>query len=559
MEFLIQVLLLCCVTLEIYGTGQEDARPLLTTKYGQLLGKTVNVRGADRHVHAFMGVPFAKAPVGHLRFSDPQPPEPWSSIREASAIPPMCLQHQEGMEHLIKLFKIEFALPSISEDCLYLNVFTPADRKENSKLPAMVFIHGGGLVMGLASMFDGSALSGYENIVVVSIQYRLGILGFFSTGDKEAPGNFGFLDQVAALKWIQENIKDFGGDPESVTIFGQSAGGLSVSTHVLSPLSKGLFHRAIAESGVALLPGLVASKTEEVLYVRDLVAYISGCNILGLVDCLKKKSEEEIMEISAAMQFTALPACVDGVFLPKPVEEILVNKESNRVPFLIGFNNHEFGWMLPMALNISGFRQGMGRTDVQSVISAVPLLHSGSSLIPLLMKEYFGDTNDQIEIRNNFLELNGDSLFGIPALRTAQYHRDTGLPVYFYEFQHRPSIYGDSRDDFVKADHGDELYFVLGGPFLNGDAFFQSDGTDEEKILSKTMMKYWANFARNGDPNGPGLAQWPKYDEEEDYLEINLKQKSSRRLKDGRLKFWTITLPETIKMIKEKKQMHTEL
>eukprot|EP00079_Xenopus_tropicalis_P015641 XP_004913615.1 PREDICTED: carboxylesterase 5A-like [Xenopus tropicalis] len=557
MGFLIKELLLCCVTLEIYGAGQEDARPRLTTKYGQLLGKTVNVRGADRHVHAFMGVPFAKAPVGHLRFADPQPPEPWSSIREASVIPPMCLQH--GMEQLIKLFKIEFVLPASSEDCLYLNVFTPADRKENSKLPVMVFIHGGGLVMGLASMFDGSALSGYENVVVVSIQYRLGILGFFSTGDKEAQGNFGFLDQVAALKWVQENIKEFGGDPESVTIFGQSAGGLSVSTHVLSPLSKGLFHRAIAESGVALLPGLVVSKTEEVLFVRDLVASLSGCNIKGLVDCLKKKTEEEIMAISATMQFTALPACVDGVFLPKPVEEILANKESNQVPFLIGFNNNEFGWMLPMALNISGFREGMGRKEVQSVLSALPLLHSVSSLVPLLMKEYFGDTNDQTEIRNKFLELNGDILFVIPALRTAQYHRDSGLPVYLYEFQHRPSLYDNSKDDFVKADHGDELYFVLGGPFLNGDAIFQSDGTDEEKNLSKTMMKYWANFARNGDPNGPGLVEWPAYDEDKDYLEINLKQKSSWRLKEGRLKFWTVTLPEKIRMIKEGKQMHIEL
>uniref|UniRef100_F6YVB0 Carboxylic ester hydrolase n=1 Tax=Xenopus tropicalis TaxID=8364 RepID=F6YVB0_XENTR len=557
MGSLIKLLLLCCATLEIYGT--EDARPLLTTKYGQLLGNTVGAKETDRLVHVFMGVPFAKPPIGPLRFEAPQPPEPWSSVREATAAPPMCLQDKRGMEDLAEFFKAKFDFPPVSEDCLYLNVFTPADRGENPELPVMVFIHGGALTMGGASMFEGSALCAYENVVVVSIQYRLGIMGFFSSGDKEVRGNFGFLDQVAALQWVRDNIKDFGGNPQSVTIFGESAGGVSVSAQVLSPLSKGLFHKAIAESGVAILPGLMTSKNEEILPLLSVVANISSCSVSDLVGCLKKKTEDEIVAITAAMRFVMFPAVVDGVFLPKPAEEILAAKESNPVPFLIGINNHEFGWILPLALNITGYREGMEKKDIQAILGALPLLKTVSNVIPFIMEEYFGDTNDPKELRNNFLDLVGDIIFVIPALRTAKYHRDSGLPVYLYEFQHRPSLYDNSKDDFVKADHGDELYFVLGGPFLNGDAIFQSDGTDEEKNLSKTMMKYWANFARNGDPNGPGLVEWPAYDEDKDYLEINLKQKSSWRLKEGRLKFWTVTLPEKIRMIKEGKQMHIEL
>ena len=143
---------------------------------------------------------------------------------------------------------------SMSEDCLYLNIYVPAHAHEGSNLPVMVWIHGGALTVGMASMYDGSMLAATEDVVVVAIQYRLGVLGFFSTGDQHAKGNWGYLDQVAALRWVQQNIVHFGGNPDRVTIFGESAGGTSVSSHVVSPMSQGLFHGAIMESGVAVLP-----------------------------------------------------------------------------------------------------------------------------------------------------------------------------------------------------------------------------------------------------------------------------------------------------------------
>ncbi|XP_069802324.1 fatty acyl-CoA hydrolase precursor, medium chain-like [Dendropsophus ebraccatus] len=556
MEPLMRVVVLCTLALGVLASEKQDSRPEVETQYGKLRGKTLSVKGTDRNVHAFYGVPFAKPPVGSLRFAAPEPPVAWSSTREASEYAPICLQDRDMMEQSSRNIKLKLALPRMSEDCLYLNIFTPADREKEEKLPVMMFIHGGGLMLGAAVMFDGSALSAHENVVIVSIQYRLGVPGFFSTGDDRAPGNYGFLDQVAALQWIKENIADFSGDSNSVTIFGESAGGISVSALVASPLAKGLFHRGIAESGVALIPGFVVSSVEEAVMVRNIVANVSGCDVDTLVDCLKAKSEDEITSISVVMKMMALPATFDGVFFPKPVEQILADKEVNNVPLMAGVNNQEFGWLGPVAMNIPGFREGMKREAMEEILRNIPLLRSFSNATSLLMDEYVGDETDPAEIRNVFTDVVGDLLFVIPALKAAKYHRDSGNPTYFYEFQHRPSIFKDSRPDFVKADHVDEIFFVMGGPFLESDILPTEDFTEEEKILSKTVMKYWANFARTGNPNGPGLAHWPQYGQDEEYLEIDIKQRAAKQLKAEKYEFWTKKLPQ--KML-NKKEEHIEL
>ncbi|KAM8947591.1 fatty acyl-CoA hydrolase precursor, medium chain-like isoform 2-T2 [Pelodytes ibericus] len=551
---LVRLLTLCWLALAVQGTGQDEYRPLLATKYGKLLGTVTPVKGTERKVHTFLGIPFAKPPIGELRFARPEPPVPWSNIRDASDHPPMCLQNQASMELLVDYFQAEITFPPISEDCLLLNVFTPADRGQNARKPVMVYIHGGGLVMGGAFMFDGSALSAYEDVVIVALQYRLGLLGYLSTGDEEAPGNYGFFDQVVALHWVQENIEDFGGDPQSVTIFGESAGGVSVAALVASPLSKGLFHRAIAESGTAIIPALMGGELEEIRANRNIIANISGCDPATVVDCLKEKNEEEIVKIIVAMNII-FPGTVDGEFFPKPAEEILANKESNNVPFIIGVSEQEFGWIVPMAMNLTGLREGMDRDTAESSLSALSFL--SANVIGLVVEEYWGDTDDPLEIRNRFLDLCGDVMFVMPALKTAAYHRDSGFLVYFYEFQHRPSIFKDIKPDYVKADHGDELLYVMGSPFLTGSDVFGGNATEEEKVLSKNIMNYWANFARNGDPNGPGLTKWPEYDEDEDYLQLNLEQKTASKLKQSRLKFWTKILPEKIQ--KQSVEEHTEL
>ncbi|XP_075045384.1 fatty acyl-CoA hydrolase precursor, medium chain-like isoform X2 [Mixophyes fleayi] len=552
-------LLVVCLILSVHAAGQEDDGPLQDTKYGKLWGRVVTVKETSRTVHAFYGVPYAEPPVGPLRFKNPEPPKRWCSVRDASKNPPMCLQNPKALEFIRNYFKGNLTLPPISEDCLYLNIFTLADRGENSKLPVMVFIHGGGLTVGGAILFEGSALSAYEGVVVVTIQYRLGLLGFFSTGDEAARGNYGLLDQVAALRWVQENIDSFGGDPQSVTIFGQSAGGVSVSSLVLSPLARGLFHRAIAESGVSLVPGFFVSKSEDLVFNRNAVANVSGCNFDTVIECLRRKTEDEIISITVATPSLVFPVVVDGVYFTKPPEEILAGHESSAVPFMIGVNNQEFGWMMLMNLNLTGISGGMDKDTVESILRSLPMLHWDLNFIPLVMEEYFGETEDPHEIRDRFLDLCGDILLVIPALKTAKYHRDTGFPVFFYEFQHRPSFFHDTKPDFIKADHGDELLYVSGTPFLTGDLIYNNTFTEEEKVLSKTMMKYWANFARYGNPNGPGLVNWPEYDEGEDYLAIGLEQKSATRLKKDSFRFWTETIPGNIQEGLEYQGDHTEL
>lgn len=536
---LVLTVLLCPLFLGALGSGQEDSHPYVETQYGKLRGKTVSVKETNRKVHAFTGVPFAKPPVGSLRFAVPEPPESWSSVKEAQDHAPLCLQSLTVLEQMSSFFNMSLTLPPLSEDCLYLNIYTPADREKDSKLPVMVFIHGGGLRSGGAGMFEGSALSAYENVVVASIQYRLGFLGFFSTGDEQAQGNYGFLDQVAALKWIQENIVNFGGDPNLVTIFGESAGGISVSILLVSPLSKGLFHRAIAESGVALIPQLLADKPQDLTMNQKIVSNVSACDSASLLDCLKDKTGDEISKISGSLNHIYFPGRVDGKFIPKPVVELLTEKAVAAVPFIIGVNNHEFGYIIPMGLNIKGLEDGMSRDHAQQILRNNPLLSIPPEILPLVMNEYFGNTTDPLKIRDNFLDLGGDVMFVVPSISTAAYHREAGVPVYFYEFQHRPSVFKDIKPDYVKADHADELFFVVGGPFLDKGTMFAGPDTEEEKTLSKAVMKYWANFARNGDPNGPGLIQWPQYDQNESYLQININPSAAHKLKAEKYAFWT--------------------
>ncbi|KAH0520551.1 Pyrethroid hydrolase Ces2e [Microtus ochrogaster] len=299
---------------------------------------------------------------------------------------------------VLKMIKHYMPPISMSEDCLYLNVYTPAHAREGSNLPVMVWIHGGALVIGMASMNDGSILAATEDVVVVIIQYRLGVLGFFSTGDQHARGNWGYLDQVAALRWVQQNITHFGGNPDLVTIFGESAGGASI---------------------VANLSDCVAVDTET------------------LVRCLRGKSEAEILAINkvwlgrwqvASIDFNApqffkvIPAVVDGEFFPRHPEELLASADFHPVPSIIGVNNDEYGWLLPMMLP--------------------------PECSELIMEEYMGDTEDPQTLQIQYAEMMGDVTFVVPALQVAHFQRE-----YIYD-----KIKGRSSDS---GSQGTRLWVTL--------------------------------------------------------------------------------------------------
>ncbi|XP_012611402.2 liver carboxylesterase 1-like isoform X2 [Microcebus murinus] len=546
--------------------GRPSSPPVVATVHGKVRGKHVHLEGFSQPVAVFLGVPFAKPPLGSLRFAPPQPAEPWHFVKNTTSYPPMCPQDPVAGQMVSNLItnRKENILLTFSEDCLYLNIYTPADLRKNSRLPVMVWIHGGGLVVGGASTYDGLALSAHENVVVVTIQYRLGIWGFFSTGDEHSRGNWGHLDQVAALRWVRDNIANFGGNPGSVTIFGESAGGESVSVLVLSPLAKNLFHRAISESGVALTSALVHKG--DIKPLAEKVAVTAGCKTTTsavMVHCLRQKTEEELLEATLKMNFFVidlvgdpreshpfLPTVVDGVMLPKSPEEILAEKSFNTVPYIVGINKQECGWILP---TLMGYPLSEGKLDQKMATSLLGKSYTTvgipEELTSVAIEEYLGGTDDLVKKKDRFLDLMGDVIFGVPSVIVARHHRDSGAPTYMYEFQYRPSFSSVVKPKTVRGDHGDEIFSVFGAPLLK-------DGASEEEIqLSKTVMKFWANFARNGNPNGEGLPHWPAYDQKEGYLQIDVPTQAAQKLKEKEVAFWT----KLLAMEKPPQTEHTEL
>ncbi|XP_059120187.1 liver carboxylesterase-like isoform X1 [Peromyscus eremicus] len=538
--------------------GQDSSSPIRNTHTGQVRGSLVHVKDNEVDVYTFLGIPFAKPPVGPLRFAPPEPPEPWSGVRDGTSHPAMCLQTDMMNNEFAKKMNLNMPPTSMSEDCLYLNIYTPAHAHEGSNLPVMVWIHGGALVMGMASMTDGSKLAATEEIVMVAIQYRLGILGFFSTGDQHARGNWGYLDQVAALHWVQQNIAYFGGNPSQVTIFGGSAGGTSVSSLVVSPMSKGLFHGAIMQSGVALLPDLI-SDTSEVVYT--MVANLSGCEAKdseALVHCLRDKSEAEILAINQV--FIMIPGVVDGMFLPRHPLELLASVDFQPVPSIIGIDSDECGWGIPLVRPRS--KPGLDpviKNITRETLPGILKSTAAQMMLPpecsdLLMEEYMGDIQDPQTLQAQFRELMEDFMFVIPALQVAHFQR-SHAPVYFYEFQHQPSFIKHVRPSHVRADHGDHAAFVFGSHLWG----MKVDFTVEEKLLNRRMMKYWANFARHGNPNSVGLPYWPELTHDEQYLQLDIQPAVGRALKARKLQFWTKTLPQKIQEIKGAQVKHAEL
>ncbi|XP_036964376.1 carboxylesterase 3 isoform X2 [Acanthopagrus latus] len=533
------------VLIAIAQSTPESVYPVVSLKHGRIRGEYGMVKGTERRVKQYLGIPFARAPVGPLRLAAPQDAEPWEGERDGTQQPPMCIQDPEIVVNVSRTMSMQYTPQELSEDCLYLNVYTPSEATKGAKLPVMVWIHGGGLAMGAASQYDGAPLAAYENIVMVIIQYRLGILGFLSTGDEHAQGNWGFMDQLAALRWVQENIEDFGGDPQTVTVAGESAGGISASILTISPQAKGLFQRAIFQSGVATL-GIYT--TSHPLDHAKIVANITGCDCNStekLVQCMRGKSIDELVDATKKMKIY-LGAVVDGVFLTDTAEELLKRKEVMKVPVMMGITNHEFGWILPQSFAPPGWEHGMNK---ESVLAVVNMFNpAGASFAnSLIAEEYLKDAKTPEEIRDGFTEIMGDLLMTLPVVKVAGYHSDAGVPVYMYEFVYLAEIYKHNRPSFVKADHADDVGFMFGGCFWDGHIKVIGNITKEDERVCRTMMTYWANFARTGSPNSPGLVNWPQYDmQTQEYMELGLTQMVRQKLKNDRVHFATVTLPQKL-------------
>ncbi len=474
---------------------------------GGLIAGTV--AGAGRDVRVFKGIPFAAPPVGPLRWKPPQPVVPWEGVRACTAFGNWCPQPKPMLGR---------ELGALDEDCLTLNVWTAA-RGAEAKRPVMVWIHGGGYTTGsgAASVYDGEVLA-REGAVVVTINYRLGPFGFLGhpllskESGRGVSGNYGLLDQVEALRWVQRNAAAFGGDPGCVTIFGESAGSASVCRLLVSPLAGGLFHRAIAQSGGAhgqnrsLRERRGALEPLESLGER--VARALGCD--GADDplaALRAKGADAILEAASPSQGlfgkgNKFGPVVDGWALPDDPGRMWEEGKHRKVPFLLGANADEgtvFLQQLTAIRSAAAYR------------TAVRLLFrdEAETLLALFPAETDADVPGAM---NRLVTV---ASFVAPARALARSSAKGGAPTWLYHFTRAPESPWLRR---LGAFHGLEVAYVFGNISSgSGRLVFK----EADRALSKTMRAYWLNFARTGDPNGPGLPPWPAYVEaKDDHLEL---------------------------------------
>lgn len=486
---LTRVFVLSALFIAITLPALADDRLTIATDSGPIHGK----ESGDGKVRIFLGIPFAAPPVGPLRWKPPQPVAPWKDVKETTAFGPRCMQPDV-------MKSVTFRDPGPSEDCLTLNVWAP---KDAAKLPVMVWIYGGAFLIGGSAQpaYDGDAFA-RRGIVVVTLNYRLGVFGFFGTSElaaespQHAAGNYGFLDQNAALQWVQRNIAAFGGDPGNVTIFGESAGGVAINAHMASPLSRGLFHKAIGESGggpgksSVPYPSLATTEKDDEKFARNT---LKAENLAAL----RAIPAADLLSRSSPKLFSHIPAFgpnVDGYFLTDSVTSTFAAGKQASVPLLAGFNADEASFESVSKLDPNYNVQKLNFTLFQKFG-----LHAGEA------QKYFHATNNEEAVRAADTLLANEFLVYSDWLWMED-HVNAGFPVYRYFFA-LPAPPDDIKVGIGYAYHSDELEYVFG----TLDARPGAKWRPEDRRLSDQMQAYWVNFARTGNPNGEGLPNWPAY------------------------------------------------
>jgi para-nitrobenzyl esterase len=478
---------------------------------------------ADRStgVRSFKGVPFAAPPVGELRWKPPQPAGSWQGVRRADKFGPRCMQRPVFGD-------MNFRSDGMGEDCLYLNVWTPAG-SARERLPVLVYFYGGGFVAGDGSepRYDGASMA-RKGIVAVTVNYRLGVFGFFAHPEltKESPqrasGNYGLLDQHAALRWVRENIAAFGGDPRRVTIAGESAGSISVSAQMASPLSKSLLAGAIGESGSILgaLSAVPLAQGEQAG-----VKFAAGIFAAGIkagpppsLAELRALPAEQLLEATAKPGTPWFTPTVDGWFFPKSPFEIYAAGEQARVPLLAGVNSEEMGYFAVL---------GREKPTVENYRKALERLYPGKA--DEVFRLY--PASNETEVMDAAQALAGDRFISYSTWKWADLAAKTGgKPVYYYLYARprppmRPEM-GDAQPGLAGgvvrgqqaagqrppprgAVHSAEIEYAMG----NLDSNKVYAWTPDDYRVSRVMQEYFANFIKTGDPNGRGLPAWPKFSE----------------------------------------------
>ena len=464
--------------------------PEVRVHQGKLQGKDLG-----GGISAFLGIPFAAAPTGALRWQLPQRAVSWSGERPAIRYGPACTQDRTGYGGL-------FA-KSQSEDCLYLNLWSP-DLKPKKRMPVMVYLHGGGFTGGAGTIpsFDGIALA-KQGVITVTVNYRLGVFGFFAhpalstESSHKASGNYGLADQLAALHWVKDNVAAFGGDPTRIIIFGQSAGSINVIDLMTSPLTRGLISAAIAESGTPLLGGAGTSLVDAEKQ-GNAFADAQGESIAQL----RAMSADELMQrwskFAASIDARTWPI-VDGWVLPKAPADIFAARGEMTIPLMTGNNARE-------ALHVPSDTELPQRLrDVfgDAASRAAALYPAAAPPDPIL-----GSTANMFAT---------DVSFRCPAEVIETWHAQKGSPVYAYQFE-QPL----PGREVAGSQHSDEVAFVFGTLDMMKIMWGGTEVPPPAAKLSDAIVAYWANFAKNGDPNGPGVPPWPRFTTKDGaYLHLN--------------------------------------
>jgi para-nitrobenzyl esterase len=467
------------------------------TQAGLIQGTT------DNGIAVYLGVPFAAPPVGDLRWRAPAPLTSWTGVRAADKFAPACMQSP-----LISR-ALGLEPPPISEDCLYLNVWSPA-KSSRDRLAVMVWIYGGGFTAGATSVpqYNGEKLA-KKGVILVSVSYRLGAFGFMAHPELSAEnnghsGNYGLLDQIAGLQWVKRNIAAFGGDPNRVTIFGESAGGISVSMLAASPLAKGLFQGAISESGGSFAPARLSNEGGEnvpplAVAERNGVTFLSKIGAASIADARKISGDDLLKNSPPGLGGGAWPN-FDGYVLPGDQYKLYEAGRYNDTPILIGTNSDEGALFVPAmatAAYLATVRSGYGEY-ADKILAAYP---AGSDA----------------EALRSARDLFRDSAFAWNTWSWARLQSRTGKgKVYVYYFSHRPPYPDLPQFKDWGAAHGGEISYV----FENFAANMSPSAAD--KAVSDEVSSYWVNFAKTGDPNAPGMPAWPIFtDAKQQVMNLN--------------------------------------
>lgn len=544
-----------------FGITNLSATIIVETQYGKIIGKTTQFLDENdgfQTVYSFLGVPFASPPVNELRFEPPQRPAAWKPrTYNATFFRNVC--PQKNLSHFEKSIRNvwpEFSWENDSnEDCLYLNIFTPGNKSSNASHfhPVIMFIHGGSYAFGTTARHTtpGEVLPRL-GVVLVTIQYRHGPFGFMTAGDGVARGNWGMLDQVEALKWIKENIEVFGGDPNRVTILGVSSGGASVGLHILSPLSEGLFHRAITESGVEFSP-FAFNSVKKAIDKTNITAGKLSCDTTSskrMMDCLRSKSAQSIID---KFDWRNTGPIIDRYFIYDTPKNLRRSGKFNKVPLISGFNSHEGAHNTPQEFHPPrDITTSVLREFINNFVENHILQDNNKTAVIIedaIEFQYtpWSKTPDSPSLRQEIVNIMSDYYVAAPTLGVLGIHSALA-PTYMFEFNHRSAE--SDTDAWMGVAHGENTPYVFGAPFLNSTAL---NFTNEDRNISRLIMTLYANFAKYGNPTPHRVhgVIWDRFNTASKlYLRINNRSQMGAYYESRRMAFWNNYYPKILNLTK---------